>query len=150
MKSKTSRFVLIALSVVFLILTGCSDRATKAEIFALVEENRSTIIENIQTCQLDNGKKISIVKETTPHDGYIDFYCGGSGMGGQTSYCGFYYFENDELENVQACLGKLIAGDHGVTFVPHGDGYVWEENDGDNMLYFEKIADHFYYYEQKF
>ena len=150
MTNKLRCFIFVCVFAIFLLLMGCSDGATKAEIFVAVEKEHPTIIQCMQTNNYDDCKKISIVKEITQYDDYVDFYCGGSGMGGQTSYRGFYYFENDELEYIQVCLGELIDGNGGNMFIPCGNGYLWQEKGGDNTFYFEKIANHIYYYEQEF
>lgn len=32
-------------------------------------------------------------------------------------------------------------------FIPNGKGYIYRENDGDNVYYTEKKVDYIYYYE---
>ena len=75
-------------------------------------------------------------------DGYIEFYCGGVGIGSNTGYYGFYYSTNNEVN------GLWFIDEKELIF--NGIGYLYKEKDGDNTYYTEKITDNFYYYEGHF
>ncbi len=67
----------------------------------------------------------------------VTFAAGATGWASETSYYGFYYSVKDEPwldENM----------------IQEGDGWLWQEQDGDNSRYTEKIIDNWYYYEMHF
>lgn len=67
------------------------------------------------------------------------------------SYCGFYYFANDDLQAVLNVLAQLIGGaDTDIEFTADGNGYIWRAAEGDNSLYIEKIDNNLYYYYQSY
>ena len=131
------------------------DRFTKDEVFSLVHEHENTILDDIHKMlvaedgfpdhvpaeHLQNSRKIIEIKDISIASNYLKFYCGGAGMGGQTSYSGFYYF-------VSADAFNEYIGRCGYTH--EGNGYIRRELDGDNESYLEPITDNFYYYEEKY
>jgi len=74
-------------------------------------------------------------------DSSINFYCGGRGLGSETSYYGFFYSADDDMTAIW-CSGSPLTR--------KGKGWEYQQPDGDNSYYTEKIADHFYYYEAHF
>jgi len=79
------------------------------------------------------------IRDVTIFDQLIEFNCGGEGFGPETSYYGFYYTKQDAP--VSALYPDLQ---------PKGKGWIYEEEDSDNTYYTEKIADHWYYYEEHY
>ena len=77
-------------------------------------------------------------------ENYIDFSCGGAGVGSGTQYYGFFYSAEDNLTawNGGACPADALYA--------WGSGYKYTQTDGDNAYYVEKIAEHFFYYEARF
>ena len=71
-------------------------------------------------------------------------------MGGQTSYYGFYFFASNNVVHVMNALSNYYKGDDSLVFEEEGKGYIWKQSNGDNSLYFEKIVDKFFYYEQHY
>ncbi|MBQ8323577.1 MAG: hypothetical protein IJY89_04580 [Clostridia bacterium] len=118
-----------------LCLTSCG-MPGKEEIRELVLENR----ELLESCaeKGDFAEAAFLVGSISESEKYVDFSCGGKGMGGETAYCGFFYIPSDDPLDF---FGKLT---------PSGEGYLWvewEHGEGDNTVYLEKIFDCFYYYE---
>lgn len=104
-------------------------------ILSAIESNDFTKIEDIQGIQ-----KVYISEEGT----YIDFSCGGEGFGPNTSYYGFFYSPDDDKAawNGGICPDSELAA--------YGEGYRWQEKNGDNVYYVEEIAVHFFYYHASF
>lgn len=129
--------------LVFPIMVALSDdRASKEEILTFVQEHQNLIVSCIEQKDYSSLDSYSIVKGIDEYGDHIDFNCGGSGMGSQTNYCGFYYSADDDLNAVWcAPLEELI---------PQGNGYYYHEEIGDDFYYVEYICDHFYYYAAHF
>ena len=142
-------FVLVIM--LCLSFAGCNDELSKEDVISLVNDNKDTILQDVSEGNLSDCEKISEIKEITKHDNYVEFYCGGKGMGGETSYCGFYYFANDDLQTVLNELAQLIGrADTDIEFTAEGSGYIWRAAEGDNSLYIEKIDNNLYYYYQSY
>ena len=142
-------FVLVIM--LCLSFAGCNDELSKEDIISLVNDNKDTILQDVSEGNFSDCEKIPKIKEITKHDNYVEFYCGGKGMGGETSYCGFYYFANDDLQAVLNVLAQLIGGaDTDIEFTADGNGYIWRAAEGDNSLYVEKIDNNLYYYYQSY
>lgn len=94
------------------------------------------------------------------NDERMEFYCGGYGMGSETGSEGFLYSlsatiaEKDEQtgEIDLSFLGyyNIGADDRMMKFFPDGDGWRWNEVDGDNTVYIEHIVGDFYYYFEEY
>lgn len=76
-----------------------------------------------------------------PHSGKIEFETSAFGLAPSSTYSGFYYSPEDVPMGFQSAQ---------VDFAEHGGGWLWEEPEGDNRQYTEKIADYWYWYEAKF
>lgn len=74
----------------------------------------------------------------------VEFSCGGAGIGSATSYVGFYYSPNDDMNELW-CAPPFFS-----SLTPSGNGFEWHEQNGDNSYYTEHICEHFYYYEASF
>ena len=74
-----------------------------------------------------------------------DVGCGvGAGVGSGTSYVGFYYSSNDDMTAVWCAPSSVNS------LTASGNGFEWQEQNGDNRYYTEHICGHFYYYEASF
>lgn len=142
MKKTITCFCVLILAV-SAILSGCNDKISKDEIISLVLTNKESLLNDISDENFENCKRIPEIKEVNVFDGYIEFYCGGSGAGGETDYSGFYYFGTLDLQEIFDTLGQH-------DFVREGDGYIWRQADGDNIVYIEQITEAFYYYHLEF
>ena len=128
-----------------LLRNALNDSLSKKEILALVEENSALVLQDIEKNEFSETLLIEGIKEISPVEDVIDFYCGGAGMGPATSYYGFYYTAEDVPAAIfcGTSLGskELLAQD--------GKGFSVSA-EGDDHYYTEKILDHFYYYEAHF
>jgi hypothetical protein len=120
----------------------------KERIIRYVRKHEGLLLRYIEKRDDDILKNQPIIKQIRTNDTYIDFSCGGSGFGSETSYWGFYYSESDDLSAL------CPASSYKQELRKSGNGYVWEEfwqnPRGDNTYYVEPIVDHFYYYELTF
>ncbi len=119
------------------------DSLSKEEIFKLVNNNYSIILDDISENDFEDTKKLKGVKEVDPDTEIVDFYCGGKGLGSSTSYYGFYY-SPDGLPKCRSDFGRIEL------LEPDGNGFSIKYYEGDNRYYTEKIRDNFYYYEAHF
>jgi hypothetical protein len=70
-------------------------------------------------------------------------------MGGQTTYAGFYYFYGSDIDKAKELLSSFVYGvSNPSIFAQEGDGYVWRQDGGEDVIYFQHIIDNYYYYEQ--
>ena len=115
------------------------DALEKDEIFEIVLDNKELILAEIEADSFEKTSNIKGIKEVHSYENYVEFYCGGSGIGSGTTYSGFYYVEDEQYlpEN------KVIDG---YEMRNEGAGWCIFQVDGDNYYYFEKICDNFYYF----
>lgn len=125
------------------VLKLADDRADESAIFSFVTENENLLNECIKINDFKSLDNVKIIREIEPEQGFVEFSCGGAGFGSATSYCGFYYSENDDMTEIW-CAPKSEP------LIKSGSGYMWQENNGDNTYYTEQICGHFYYYEASF
>ena len=132
-------------SAFFLLLSGTSDdSANKDDVFEFVcEEEKAllTAIENGDFSAFENKGFIKSIDATTH---VVDFSCGGAGVGSGTSYVGFYYTADNDMTSV------WCAPSSASSLTPSGNGFEWQETNGDNWYYTEHICGNFYYYEASF
>lgn len=75
------------------------------------------------------------------NDVQIDFTCNMGGFASATWYSGFYYSVDDVPRTFQG---------YETQFQKYEDGLKWQQPEGDNWCYVEKIYDHWYYFEMHF
>lgn len=144
-KQKNHRFALIwIISIALLIFIFGNTR--KDKIVRLVIKNQDFLNESIENETYDKIYKINAIKSITPYslsnnELYIDFYCSGFGIAPSSTYYGFYYSSNDEPIGFQAAPIELE---------PDGNGWSWQQPNGDNSYYTEKILKNWYYYRAGF
>lgn len=128
-----------------IVMIGDMNVPDKNEIIELVNENQIEITNAIENNNFENIEKIKGIEDITVEENYIDFYCGGKGIGSATSYYGFYFSKDNAIdvkENIEYPKGETLQQD--------GKGYSWNESNGDNRFYVEKITDGFFYYESHY
>lgn len=129
----------------FLILAAVSDdRAAPKEIFEFVREKEEELMEAIESGDFSDFENQGFIKDIIPEPWVVEFYCGGAGFGSATSYVGFYYSPDNSMTAV------WCAPPSEGSLIPSGDGFLWEDPDGDNRYYTEHICGSFYYYEASF
>ncbi len=115
-------------------------QSPKKRVFDYVLENESDLTKHIREKSFMELENTGIIEEINAHDDYIEFSCGGSGFGPNTSYWGFYYALSENAETaVRAFFGN-------AELTESGSGLEVREESGDNYSYTESITGRFYYY----
>lgn len=124
-------------------LTACiNDGASQEEISSFVTEHIDLIKECIAANKYTELEKYDIIKDVNVYiNDVVEFYCDGAGLGSETMYCGFYYTESGEMS------GLSYVPVTEIWLSPSGNGFLWQEDFGDNEYYTEKIADNFFYFK---
>ena len=142
--------VLIICSIVM--LSGCMDNDEMSfdSLNKSFLQDYSVIDTAVKNERYAAATTLSWIERATERDGYIDFECGGSGMGSQTNYTGFFFTSDDDplamwREN-DPSTHVMTASD----FVETRDGWEYRESDhnsgGDNVYLVRKLAPCYYYY----
>ena len=131
-------------SAVFLfrVATG-DDSADKDEVFEFVCEKEEELLKAIQNGDFSVFENKGFIQSIDADETLIDFSCGGAGIGSGTSYVGFFYSPKDDMTAVWRSPSS-------ISLIPSGNGFEWQEENGDNHYYTEHICGHFYYYEFSF
>lgn len=127
----------------FLVATG-DDSADKDEVFDFVSENEEELLKAIEAGDFSAYENKGFIKEIDADETVVDFSCGGTGVGSGTSYVGFYYTSENDMAAV------WCAPSSASSLTPSGNGFEWQEANGDNRYYTEHICGNFYYYEASF
>ena len=127
----------------FLVATG-DDRADKDEVFDFVSENEEELLKAIEAGDYSAFENQGFIKDIDADETVVDFSCGGAGVGSGTSYVGFYYTSENDMAAVWCA--PTFAG----SLIPCGNGFEWQEPNGDDRYYTEHICGNFYYYEASF
>lgn len=97
------------------------------------------VLENPNTAKkidLDGVKSIEVWNNRQ-----VDFTSSYLGFGSSAHVKGFYYSKDDVPRGWQGVE---------LTFKKKEKGLLWEQEDGDNWCYVEKICDNWYYFEVSF
>ena len=129
--------------MLFLAATG-NDSTNKSDVFEFVCEKEETLLKAIENGDYSAFEDKGFIKNIDPNNKVVDFSCGGAGFGSATSYIGFYYTADKDMTAV------WCAPFSANSLVPSGDGFEWQEPNGDNRYYTEHICGNFYYYEASF
>lgn len=81
-------------------------------------------------------------RDVSRFDDVVCFDYGGWGFGSSTRYWGVNYVADDRLVGFQGMSLERA--------VPDGEGWLWEEDSGDNRCYVERLAPCWYYFEMNF
>ena len=127
----------------YLVVTG-DDSAAKDDVFEFVIENESELLAAVEKEDFSAFENQGFIHGVSLRNGVADFPCGGAGVGSGTSYVGFFYTETDDMAAV------WCAPSSAALLTPSGDGFEWQEKNGDNRYYVEHICGRFYYYESSY
>lgn len=119
-------------------------RTDRDRIAGYVEAHEEMLIACLKSGDYAPAERSILIREVNVEEDHVDFRCGASGFASQTSYRGFFYSEQDDMYAV------WCAPPEGGQLIREGNGFFWEETEGDNRYYVEKICGHFYYYEASF
>lgn len=129
----------------FLFLAATSDdSADKDDVFEFVCEQEETLLKAIEDGDFSAFENKGFIKSIDADETIVDFSCGGAGVGSGTSYVGFYYTPDNDMAAVW-CAPSSVG-----SLTPSGNGFEWQEPNGDNWYYTEHICGNFYYYEASF
>ena len=129
----------------FLLLTATSDdSADKDDVFEFVCEEEEALLKAIEDGDFSAFENKGFIKSIDADTNVVDFSCGGAGVGSGTSYVGFYYTADNDMTAV------WCAPSSASSLIPSGNGFEWQETNGDNWYYTEHICGNFYYYEASF
>ncbi|MBQ2668454.1 MAG: hypothetical protein IJF56_07515 [Clostridia bacterium] len=134
---------LASVQFLYLVATG-DDRAEKDEVFAFVSENEEELLNAIEKGDFSAFENQGFIQEIDADESVVDFSCGGYGVGSGTFYAGFYYTPDN---NMTAIWCAPVSSD---VLIPSGNGFEWQEPNGDNRYYTEHIIGNFFYYEASF
>lgn len=161
-----NKFVLLIIVFVLglcVLLTGCiwpDDTVPRDRIFSYVNENYELLeefpyseIEGIDSSKdtderdkaeekiiKNNLGNSTIVKSVYSYnENVIDYYCGGSGFAGGSTYTGFYYSKKDIPFALDFDGCELSEIQEGI--------FEWEGAGGSHKIHTEKIRDNWYYYK---
>ena len=135
--------VLVSAIFLFLVATD-DDSADKNDVFEFVCEKEEELLKAIENGEFSAFENKGFIKSIDANETHVDFSCGGAGVGSGTSYVGFYYSPNDDMTVVWCAPSSVNS------LTPSGNGFEWQEQNGDNRYYTEHICGHFYYYEASF
>ena len=129
----------------FLFFTAANDdRANKETIVAFVCEQEDELLQAIEDRDFSAFEHKGFIQDISVGNAVVEFSCGGMGIGSATSYVGFYYTPDNDVSAV------WCAPSSSALLIPSGNGFAWQEPNGDNRFYAEKICENFYYYEASF
>ena len=129
----------------FLFLVAASDdSADKNTVFEFVCQQEEELLAAIESGNFAAFENKGFIKTIDADEKVVDFSCGGGGVGSGTSYVGFYYTPDHDMAAVWCA--PFSADDLSSC----GNGFAWQETDGDNRYYTEHICGSFYYYEASF
>ena len=117
---------------------------SKSAVISYVQDHKSDLelyIENIDTCTGGNDVYNDWAVSCYPNSGMVEFLVSTGGFGSSGKYSGFYYSPNDVPIGYQA---------QALDFQEHASGWQWDEPDGDNHYYTEKITTNWYWFEMNF
>ena len=110
---------------------------------AKFNKNEMVFLQAVESGDFSAVERIAWVQEVQMSETHVDIRCGGAGFGSSTHYYGIFYAADDNL----CAVGVAGPKDE---LVAHGDGYLYQEDGGDNRYYVEPLGNHYFYYEAHF
>lgn len=126
------------------LLPGSLERRYAREVSAHGEELAAFAQTCLETDQVPETLPLpGLVKEAgvwgQGTQAFVEFTCGGWGLGSSTSYYGVYYSPS----------GPQPFQGAGVELIPQEDGWAWQ-GEGDNQGFTRPLGGDFYYFEAHF
>ena len=159
------KFVIAVISLVCVFFAGCGptwpdDRVPRDKIFSYVNNNYE-VLENFPYYEIKEtstssdsyeakeknenniikkylGNKTIVKSVYAYNDNILQYYCGGSGFVGGSTYTGFYFSKNDTPYAMEFDGCELTE--------IQSDVFEWQNEDGSHKFHTEKIRDNWYYY----
>ncbi len=142
------KVLLILTAAIILLLSSVFLIKSKGFIFLLVEHYQDELTATANAI-IESGEESP---EHSWYFRYVDYYDSSHMVKFTTSYWGivpsgvlkgFYY----SPKNIP--LGYDFGGEL-VSFVPYEEGWLWEEEDGNNTIHTERIVDHWFWFEMRY
>ena len=126
------------------LLPGSLERRCAREVSAHGEELAAFAQTCLETDQVPETLPLPGLVEQVdlwgaPPKSFVEFTCGGWGLGSSTSYYGVYYSPS----------GPQPFQGAGVELIPQEDGWAWQ-GEGDNQGFTRPLGGDFYYFEAHF
>lgn len=126
------------------LLPGSLERRYAREVSAHGEELAAFAQTCLETGRVGKDLPLpGLVKEASvwgqDSQAFVEFTCGGWGLGSSTSYYGVYYSPS----------GPQPFQGAGVELIPQEDGWAWQ-GEGDNQGFTKALGGDFYYFEAHF
>ena len=135
-----------------LTLSGClgNDEKSFDSVYKHFLRDGEVIASAVENGRPEDALSLRWIESADESDGYVDFSCGGSGIGSQTNYTGFFYTPGDDpLAMWRKSGSAAISG-----FQETEDGWEYRESEhgvgGDNVFLVRKLAPCYYYYHLHF
>ena len=139
------KLIALVLALICMVsLSSCSLNLTeKSDIISLYQNNEEVFLQAGESGDFSAIEDIKGVQSVYISEEYVDISCGGEGFGASTHYYGIFYSTNDDrcAIDVAGPMDELIE---------HGEGFLYQEEGGDNQYYVEPLGNRFYYYEAHF
>lgn len=136
---KIIALILLASSLLAFFMCSQSMPSQK-KIVALFRANEEIFLGAVESGDYSAVEALPGVQEVYVGERYVKILCDGAGMGSSTHYYGIFYHPDVAL---------FSSENTGVVtwFVQDGNGYLYQEEGGDNRFYVEPLGSGFYYYE---
>lgn len=140
-KRKSIVLAIIVLAFVYISYVGI--RYSEFGARKYLYSNRETIEEFALFCLAGGGEtkyhgwKVDCYKE----NGQVVFLVSAFGIGSSSLYKGIYYSDSNMPLGFQG---------ENINFIPYEEGWKWEEADGDNWQYTERIFEKWFWFEAHF
>ena len=140
------RILAFVLVVVFVfVLSGCSAKQSKKDIFNVVEKNYDAIVTACENKDKEALLAIDGITQVNIVDGYVLVYCKGAGIAPSSQDYGFYYSEGNSPVTVDCNLGIVC---YAADLTPEGDGYQCIVSG--NTFYTEHIKGNIFFYSNAY
>lgn len=122
------------------LLPGSLERRCAREVSAHGEELTAFAQTCLETGRVGKDLPLpGLVRQADLRGDFVEFTCGGWGLGSSTSYYGVYYSPS----------GPQPFQGAGVELTPQEDGWAWQ-GEGDNHGFTRPMGESFYYFEAHF
>ena len=159
---KPMRILLAGLAVLCLTFSGCAnllwtvmDAASSTEktfeqVKKLFEADQDAVLAAVRSGQYEDAASLDWIESVDDCGTYVYFACGGSGMGSQTNYSGFFYTPEDDPLVMHRHSNPAMYALNAEDFVQTEEGWEYRESASDNHFIIRRLATGYYYYWEHF
>lgn len=136
-------FIVCLMIIVYVLLSHNS--TSKSAIISYVQNNKSNLEMYIQAIDTSKGPYTDVYNNWNvayyQNSGMFQFLVSAGGIGSSSKYSGFYYSPQNIPMGYQ---------EQNIDLQKNESGWQWNEPNGDNHYYTEKITDNWYWFEMDF